>query len=117
MIITFLLLLLFYNGLTIRPDTSILFSRIGLLIIFYSILSSVMSFHITYLQKGIGLYGGLFNVTSVTSSIKAEKNEAINQSINQFYRGSSTNENLKYGERGKLSVRSAGKVNTETATG
>ena len=70
MIITFLLLLLFYNGLTIRPDTSILFSRIGLLIIFYSILSSVMSFHITYLQKGIGLYGGLFNVTSITHTFQ-----------------------------------------------
>jgi NADH-ubiquinone oxidoreductase chain 2 len=70
MIITFLLLLLFYNGLTIRPDTSILFSRIGLLIIFYSILSSIMSFHITYLQKGIGLYGGLFNVTSITHTFQ-----------------------------------------------
>jgi NADH-ubiquinone oxidoreductase chain 2 len=70
MIITFLLLLLFYNGLTVRPDTSILFSRIGLLIIFYSIVSSIMSFHITYLQKGIGLYGGLFNVTSITHTFQ-----------------------------------------------
>jgi NADH-ubiquinone oxidoreductase chain 2 len=70
MIITFLLLLLFYNGLTVRPDTSILFSRIGLLIIFYSIVSSIMSFHITYLQKGIGLYGGLFNVTCITHTFQ-----------------------------------------------
>jgi hypothetical protein len=38
MILTFLLLLLFSNGLTIRPDTSILYSRIGLLIVFYSII-------------------------------------------------------------------------------
>lgn len=70
MILTFLLLLLFSNGLTIRPDTSILYSRIGILIIFYSIIASMSSFYITYLQKGIGLYGGLFNVTPITHSFQ-----------------------------------------------
>ena len=70
MILTFLLLLLFSNGLTMRPDTSILYSRIGILIIFYSIISSMSSFYITYLQKGIGLYGGLFNVTPITHSFQ-----------------------------------------------
>ena len=70
MILTFLLLLLFSNGLTIRPDTSILYSRIGILIIFYGIISTMSSFHITYLQTGIGLYGGLFNVTPITHSFQ-----------------------------------------------
>jgi NADH-ubiquinone oxidoreductase chain 2 len=70
MILTFLLLLLFSNGLTIRPDTSILYSRIGLLIIFYSLVSALTSFHITYLDKGIGLYGGLFNITPITHSFQ-----------------------------------------------
>jgi len=70
MVITFLLLLLFSNGLTIRPDTSILYSRIGILIIFYSLVSALTSYHITYLEKGIGLYGGLFNVTSITHSFQ-----------------------------------------------
>ncbi len=70
MILTFLLLLLFSNGLTIRPDTSILYSRISLLIIFYSIISLITNFHITYLQKGIGLYNGLFNVTCITHSFQ-----------------------------------------------
>src|SRR6266513_1252408 len=70
MILTFLLLLLFSNGLTIRPDTSILYSRIGLLIVFYGIISSMLSFHITYLQKGIGLYNGLFNITPITHSFQ-----------------------------------------------
>ena len=70
MILTFLLLLLFSNGLTVRPDTSILYSRIGLLIIFYSMISTILSFHITYLQTGIGLYGGLFNVTPITHSFQ-----------------------------------------------
>jgi NADH-ubiquinone oxidoreductase chain 2 len=70
MILTFILLLLFSNGLTIRPDTAILYSRIGILIVFYSIMCSMTSFHITYLQKGIGLYGGLFNVTPITHSFQ-----------------------------------------------
>ena len=70
MILTFLLLLLMSNGLTIRPDSSILYSRIGIVIVFYSIISAITSLHITYLQKGIGLYGGLFNVTSITHTFQ-----------------------------------------------
>ena len=70
MILTFLLLLLMSNGLTIRPDSSILYSRIGIIIVFYSIVSVITSLHITYLQKGIGLYGGLFNVTSITHTFQ-----------------------------------------------
>jgi NADH-ubiquinone oxidoreductase chain 2 len=70
MILTFLLLLLYSNGLTLRPDTSILYSRIALLIIFYSLIATMTSFHITYLEKGIGLYGGLFNVTSITHNFQ-----------------------------------------------
>ncbi len=66
MILTFLLLLLFSNGLTIRPDTSILYSRIGILIVFYSIISAYTTLYISYLEKGIGLYGGLFNITAIT---------------------------------------------------
>lgn len=65
MILTFLSLLLYSNGLTSRPDTSILYSRIGILIIIYGLISSYTCFYITYLEKGIGLYGGLFNTTSI----------------------------------------------------
>ena len=70
MIIIFLLLLLLSTGLTVRPDTSILYSRIGLLIIIYSIISALMSFHMTYLGSGIGLYGGLFNATCITHTFQ-----------------------------------------------
>ena len=66
MILTFLVLLLLSNGLTVRPDTSILYSRIGLTIIFYALLSGYTTFYIEYLERGISLYGGLFNVTSIT---------------------------------------------------
>jgi NADH-ubiquinone oxidoreductase chain 2 len=66
MILTFLLLLLFSNGLSNRPDTSILYSRIGILIVFYSLMSTYTTLYITYLEKGIVLYGGLFNITAIT---------------------------------------------------
>ena len=70
MILTFLSFLLFSNVLTLRPDTSILYSRMGLVIIFYSLISAVTSFHIIYLEKGVGLYGGLFNITAITQSFQ-----------------------------------------------
>jgi NADH-ubiquinone oxidoreductase chain 2 len=70
MLLSFGLMLLLSNGLTIRPDTSILYSRIGLIIIFYCISATLMSFHITYLQQGIGLFGGLFNATCITHSFQ-----------------------------------------------
>src|SRR5258708_14352874 len=70
MILTFLTLLLLSNGLTVRPDTSILYSRIGLIIIFYSLFSAYTTFFIEYLERGVSLYGGLFNVTSITHTFQ-----------------------------------------------
>ena len=63
-------MLLFSNGLTIRPDTSILYSRIGILTVLYGFIATLNNFHITYLDKGISLYGGLFNVTSITHTFQ-----------------------------------------------
>lgn len=70
MLLIFVSFLLFSNGLTSRPDTSILYSRIGITILFYSLFSALTSFHITYLEKGVGLYGGLFNITAITQSFQ-----------------------------------------------
>jgi NADH-ubiquinone oxidoreductase chain 2 len=70
MILTFLVLLLLSNGLTVRPDTSILYSRIGLTIIFYSLFSAYSTFYIEYLERGVSLYGGLFNATSITHTFQ-----------------------------------------------
>jgi NADH-ubiquinone oxidoreductase chain 2 len=69
-ILTFLVLLLLSNGLTVRPDTSILYSRIGLIIIFYALLSAYTTFYIEYLERGVSLYSGLFNVTSITHTFQ-----------------------------------------------
>ena len=70
MILTFLSFLLFSNGLTYRLDTSILYNRTGLFIILYSLFSIFICFHITYLEKGIGLYGGLFNTTAIIQNFQ-----------------------------------------------
>ena len=70
MILTFLVLLLLSNGLTVRPDTSIIYSRVGLTIIFYSLFSAYTTFYIEYLERGVSLYGGLFNVTSITHTFQ-----------------------------------------------
>ncbi len=70
MILTFLFLLLFSNGLTVRPDTSILYSRISILIVFYGFISTLTNFYVTFLDKGISLYGGLFSITSITHTFQ-----------------------------------------------
>lgn len=70
MLLTFICLLLFSNGLTFRPDTAILYSRIGIVILFYCLISALTTFHLTYLEKGIGLYGGLFKITAITHSFQ-----------------------------------------------
>ncbi|RYE14828.1 MAG: hypothetical protein EOP34_05385 [Rickettsiales bacterium] len=70
MLLIFLSFLLFSNGLTFRPDTSILYSRIAITILLYSMFSALTSFHITYLEKGVGLYGGLFNITAITQTFQ-----------------------------------------------
>ena len=65
MLLTLLSYLLYCNGLTLRSDSSILYSRASLTILFYCLLSAYTSFYISYLEKGIGLYGGLFNITGI----------------------------------------------------
>ena len=70
MLLTFLSYLLFSNGLTFRPDTTILYSRVGIIILLYCLFSALTSFHIIYLEKGVGLYGGLFNITAIIQNFQ-----------------------------------------------
>ena len=68
MLVVLLISLLVSNALSLKQEKSILFSRIvftGLL------LTSILCYnnlHTTSLSKGIGIYGGLFNVTTFTQS-------------------------------------------------
>ena len=61
-----MLLLLLSNAVTLRRDKSILYSRIAIIILLYSSLLGLVSLYIKCIDKGIGLYGGLFHVTSNT---------------------------------------------------
>jgi hypothetical protein len=65
-IILSILLLLLSNAVTLRRDKSILFSRVAIIVLLYSSLIAATSLYFTYLDRGIGLYGGLFHTTSTT---------------------------------------------------
>ena len=66
MIVSSLILLLLSNAVTSRRDKSILFSRVAILILLYSSFLAYNDLDISFLEKGIGLYGGLFHATSTT---------------------------------------------------
>ncbi len=66
MLIFSILLILLSNALTLRRDKSILYNRVSIIILLYCSIFALDSLYITYLEKGIGIYGGLFHVTSIT---------------------------------------------------
>jgi NADH-ubiquinone oxidoreductase chain 2 len=68
MLITLLIFLLLSNAVTIRQDKSILFSRTvtkSLLFVTYLVWNNL---YVNPLEKGIGIYGGLFHVTTFTQA-------------------------------------------------
>lgn len=64
MILISILSLLLSNAVTLRRDMSILFNRIAIIALTYSILHDITSLSI--INKGVGLHGGLLHVTNVT---------------------------------------------------
>jgi NADH-ubiquinone oxidoreductase chain 2 len=66
MIIFSILFLLLSNAVTLRRDKSILFSRVAIIVLLYSSSVAIASLYLSYLDRGIGLYGGLFHTTSTT---------------------------------------------------
>ena len=66
MLLSSIFSLLLSNSLAFRRDISILYSRIGIIILFYCIYLSYNSLFITYLDNGIGLFGGLFYASPIT---------------------------------------------------
>jgi len=64
MILISILSLLLSNAVTLRRDISILFNRVAIIALIYSILHDIMSLSI--ISKGIGLHGGLLHITSMT---------------------------------------------------
>lgn len=65
MLLISLFLLLLSNSLSLRRDISIYYSRIGIIIQLYCIFFCYNNLFISYLDIGVGLYGGLFSITSL----------------------------------------------------
>jgi len=68
MIISLLTYLLISNALTLRKDKSILFSRIVMIALTLSAILAFNNLFVISLDKGIGIYGGLFHVTPFTQT-------------------------------------------------
>jgi NADH-ubiquinone oxidoreductase chain 2 len=66
MLIYSILFLLLSNAVTLRRDKSILFSRVAIIVLLFSSLLGTFSLFINSFSKGIGLFGGLFHITSIT---------------------------------------------------
>jgi len=66
MLLSSSLFLVLSTALSLRRDTTILYSRVGIIILFYCIYLSYNNLFITYLDNGIGLFGGLFYTSSIT---------------------------------------------------
>lgn len=66
MLIFLLIFLLISNAVTMRRDKSILFSRIVIKSLLLISFIAYNNLYLAPLSKGIGIYGGLFNVTTFT---------------------------------------------------
>jgi NADH-ubiquinone oxidoreductase chain 2 len=66
MVLSSLIFLLLSNAVTLKRDLSILFSRTTILIFIYSSILIYINLNFIFLNKAIGLYGGLFHATSNT---------------------------------------------------
>jgi NADH-ubiquinone oxidoreductase chain 2 len=62
------MLLLISNAVTLKRDQSILFSRIVMKSLILTSFLLYNNIYISSLEKGIGIYGGLFNVTTFTQT-------------------------------------------------
>lgn len=61
-----LISLLVSNAITARRDKSILFSRVAIISLTTCSMVALESLNLKTLERGIGIYGGLFNVTTFT---------------------------------------------------
>lgn len=67
MLLLSLILLLLSNAVTLRRDKSILYSRATITILILCASITYDNLHFLFLNKGIGLFGGLFHSTSTTT--------------------------------------------------
>ncbi len=70
MLITNVILIILSNAVTDRRDKSILFNRIAMIVLLYSIMNSFISLGFKSFEKGIGIYNGLFLATSISATFQ-----------------------------------------------
>ena len=68
MIITLLIFSLISNAVSLRRDKSILFSRVVITSLLFASFIAFNNLYFKPLEKGIGIYGGLFNVSLFTQT-------------------------------------------------
>jgi len=68
MLVFSILFLLLSNAVTLRRDKSILFSRVSIIILLYSLLLARNSLYMASIDRGIGIYSGLFHTTAITQT-------------------------------------------------
>ena len=68
MLLSLLIFLILSNAVTSRQDKSILFSRVVITGMISSSYLALNNLYVQSLEKGIGIYGGLFNVTTFTQT-------------------------------------------------
>lgn len=66
MLISSIFLLILSNSFSLKRDISIYYSRIGIVIQLYCIFFCYNNLFLPYLDIGIGLFGGLFNISSIS---------------------------------------------------
>jgi len=66
MLLCSIFFLLLSNSLSFRRDISIYYSRIGIVIQLYCIFFCYNNLFISYLDQSIGLFGGLFDISSIS---------------------------------------------------
>ena len=67
MVLNSLIILLLSNSITLRRDKSILYARATITILLVASIITYDNLNFLFLNKGIGIYGGLFHSTATTS--------------------------------------------------
>ena len=62
------ILMILANAVTYRCEKGLSFNRITIIILLYVFILAVSNLNVTCLATGIGVYGGLFQITAITQS-------------------------------------------------
>ena len=66
MLLFSIFLLIFSNSLSNKLNISIYYSRLGIITQYFCMYICYNNMYILYLEQGLGLYSGLFNISSIS---------------------------------------------------